>query len=96
MFAKVATGKVIMAYVNVGAEYSANGRAIPTKSALKQALKTDPFSVTFYGTSPFTPFTGDCTSIPQGTTLTVVGPDPYTKRSWYASVTVKNGKVVVS
>lgn len=24
---------------------------------------------------------------------TVVGPDPYTKRSWYARITVKDGKI---
>ncbi len=25
--------------------------------------------------------------------LTVVGPDPYTKRSWYATVTMENGLI---
>lgn len=30
------------------------------------------------------------------TTLTIVGPDPYTDRKWYASVKVVNGKLKVS
>jgi hypothetical protein len=43
---------------------------------------------------------GDCTvadlmKAPEGTELSVVGPDPYNKRTWYATVKLnKSGRVV--
>jgi len=82
-----------MAYINVGADY--NGRPIATKTALKSLLKSDPLNVRFYGTSDFTPFGGDVTAIGSNT-LTVVGPDPYRKRTWYASVKMTSKGVTVS
>ncbi len=92
-----------MSYINVGAKIT-DGYGVtndcPTKKALKAALASMPDSVQFYGTSPMGPqhFATPATiaSLPQGYTLTVVGPDPYNKRTWYASVTVVNGKIKVS
>lgn len=73
-------------YVNVGC--SIQGTRIPTKKALRDALKATPADVAFDGTSFMGPqFSGRGTEIPEGFTLQVCGPDPYSKRSWYASVT---------
>ncbi|QNK82611.1 hypothetical protein [Nakamurella sp. PAMC28650] len=64
----------------------AEGHRVMTKRALREMLAIDPAQVKF-----------DCTglrdegriikgdSIPPGMTLVVVGPDPFTKRSWYAN-----------
>jgi hypothetical protein len=39
----------------------------------------------------------DLMNAPAGTELQVVGPDPYSKRNWYATVKVdRNGKVTVT
>jgi hypothetical protein len=80
-----------MDYVNCGAKIL--GQRIKTKKALKEAMKNDPGSVSFDETSMFNTardYSGN--DIPRGIILSVVGPDPYTKRSWYASVT-SDGKV---
>jgi hypothetical protein len=80
-----------MDYVNCGA--SVQGQRVKTKKALKEAMKNDPSSVSFDSTSMFDDYStiyGD--KIPRGIILSVVGPDPYNKRSWYANVTA-DGKV---
>jgi len=75
-----------MAYENVGA--FVDGKRPSSKAALKAALRGAPETVTFDSTSmlvgsrTFTPDT-----IPAGVILSVVGPDPYTSRKFYASVT---------
>lgn len=86
-----------MTYTNVGALI--DGRDAPSKRALKAALADDLGRVEFYTTSAFGPavsFTGG--AIPQGAVLTVVGPNPYTKRSFYATVKVneRTGRVTLS
>jgi hypothetical protein len=83
-----------MSYINCGARI--NGERARTKKALREALTTDPSSVVFDPTSMFdsqAEIAGD--AIPAGTTLSVVGPDPYARRNWYASVSSSNGKVSV-
>lgn len=84
-----------MQYINVGA-YSDNQR-IPTKAKLKQMVKETPELLRFDETSMYSQ---GCylaiSDIDHTMTLTVVGPDPYNNRKWYASVTIKNGKVHVS
>lgn len=88
-----------MTYVNVGAWVSATRPR--TKKALREALAITPWTVTFDQTSMFTapgqPDVSKLTvgAIPTGVTLTVTGPDPYTDRKWYASVFLKDGRVVV-
>lgn len=79
-----------MGYVNCGAYV--NGTRPKTKKALKEAMANDPSHVRFDSTSMFDNLHCTGVGIPEGTTLSVVGPDPYTKRSWYATVTDK-GKV---
>lgn len=74
-----------MGFVNVGA-VDDRGRGFATKKALKEALAADPSGVNFFGTSDFTPYHSDGNGIPLGVTLSVVGPDPYTSRKWYATV----------
>ena len=74
-----------MAYANCGAFI--NGRRPASKKALKEALRDAPATVEFDGTSgmgPQCPATPD--AIPAGLKLQVTGPDPYTKRVWYATV----------
>lgn len=74
-----------MPYFNAGA-YIGNSRA-RTKKQLREALAADPTSVYFDGTSMFSHVTGYAAeNVPDGTIISVVGPDPFTKRSWYASV----------
>lgn len=75
-----------MSYINVGAYV--NGIRPKSKKALKEALKSAPGTVKFVGTSPFTPFSGGVSDIPDGAKLSVVGPNPYTNRRWYATVFV--------
>lgn len=77
-----------MSFVNVGALVS--GQNATTKKALREALASDPASVTFYATAmaEVEQIKGD--ELPErladGDKLTVVGPDPYHDRRWYAQV----------
>jgi hypothetical protein len=85
-----------MAFINVG-QHGAT-----TKKALKEAVKLDPSTVTFYGTSllgpqlPSVSFSAARLSeMPEGTKLAVVGPDPYNRRDWYATVEIGRNGVTV-
>ena len=61
------------------------GASYKTKKELKESIGEQPL---FIETSAFGPeFKGDGH-------YTVVGPDPFTKRSWYATVVIKNGRIV--
>lgn len=86
-------------YINTGAYI--NGTRPASKAALKRALSeqlsTERPIVTFDQTSMFDgPGTIFALKIPAGVILSVVGPDPYTDRRWYASVSVSaTGKLVV-
>jgi hypothetical protein len=83
-----------MPYNNGGVRI--NGTSIPTKTALKRATTDDPADVEFYSTSEFgNQFHGRLTEIPADTTLSVAGPDPYTRPTWYASITRTGQKVTV-
>lgn len=74
-----------MTYVNCGARDFVTQDRFASKAALRRHL-TAGLSVEFDPTSAFGPF--DTIAVPaDGVTLTVVGPDPYTSRKWYASVT---------
>lgn len=87
-------------YVNVGAQSVANGIRYASKKALREALKKDASVVAFDSTSSMGPYAGETLygdDLPYGVTLSVVGPDPYTSRKWYANVERRaDGKVVVS
>lgn len=90
--------------VNVGA-VDINGRRIATKAALRRAVEDTPHSVFFDQTSlvtvdmlPETIEVGDFITVNkrQPVELYVVGPDPYHKRQWYATVVINNkGEVKV-
>ena len=75
---------------NYGALF--DGRHKPaTKKALRELVKESPERVTFYDTSAFNN-KGEVGVADLSPIDVIVGPDPYTKRNWYANV--KNGKVV--
>lgn len=58
-----------------------------TKKALREAVAADPSEVRLEATSMFgNEYDGSLSDAPTGQTFYVVGPDPYTKRSWYAQV----------
>lgn len=81
-----------MSYVNGGVNM--NGK--PTKKNLKDQVLANPAKVQFYGTSPLGPqWSGAVSLLPEGLILSVVGPDPYKKRDWFASVERLDGKLVV-
>ncbi len=70
---------------------------IPTKKELRRLLAEEPEAVYFDGTSVHDKtdgYWGD--QIPDGLTITVCGPHPYAKRSWFASVKNEDGKLTVS
>ncbi len=84
-------------YINAGASLFDPGTGGQRNVKTKAELKREVDAVWFYSTSAFTPWNGLAKDLPPGTTLTVVGPNPYTKRSWYASVTfdATKGKATV-
>lgn len=72
------------------------GRTPKSKKQIKEAMRDDPASVTFYDTSFFNPGpTFDGANVPPSTNLTFVGPNPYQDRKFYGTVKVRDGKVVV-
>jgi hypothetical protein len=85
-----------MSYINVGAYV--NGVRPKSKKALRDALAAGA-DVEFDSTAAFGPRAGETIYAThndiKADTLQVVGPDPYEKRDWYASVFVKAGKIVV-
>ncbi len=85
-----------MTFINVGA--SLNGARIASKAAFKRAVKETPEAVEFDSTSPMgTQFDGGPSDLTAGVKLSVVGPDPYTNRRWYATVERTNaGTIKVS
>lgn len=85
-------------FVNVGARWTKDHSDIPTKKALKDAFAEDGRKVNLYGTSIHekekTDILGD--ELEMGTKYSVVGPNPYNARKWYATVyRLSDGKVVV-
>lgn len=87
-----------MGYINVGAYVG--GRRPASKAALKRALADAPETVEFDLTSPFNSVDGPLTgvSIPAGVRLSVVGPDPFTKRSFYGTIALseRTGKITLT
>lgn len=85
-----------MQYINVGVSDS-GGKRIKTKKALKEMVKADPRSVIVDSTALFgTRYDGYLSEMPEGVTLSVVGPDPYNDRKWYASVKRNGDNITVS
>lgn len=76
-------------FQNVGARTASNLMDIRTKKALKELIATNPTNVLLYSTDAFGPeslakWTADKLDI--GTKYSVVGPNPYNSRKWYATV----------
>lgn len=67
----------------------------PTKKALREGIAAG-HHVRLHSTSMFGGYDGLAIDLPENMVFTVVGPDPHTKRSWYANVQKKKGKVTVS
>ncbi len=61
---------------------------LPSKKALKDQAKAHPETITLEATSVFgNEPDGPAMYMAVGESASVVGPDPYTKRSWYATIT---------
>lgn len=84
-----------MSHIQGGADFDAPRK---TKMAFKAAIKEHPEDVYLYATSNMGPqFSGRASVLPDDVEFLVVGPDPYSKRDWYANVKVGvKGKLVVS
>lgn len=66
----------------------------PSKKALREAVAAGSW-VSLEATSLFgNEYDGALEDAPDNT-YTVVGPDPYTNRKWYASITKRDGKITV-
>jgi hypothetical protein len=64
-----------------------SGLEFPSKAALFRALKSDPTEVVFSSTSAFTPGVFRASEAPSFERLDVVGPNAYTNRRYYGTVT---------
>lgn len=90
-----------MAFIQGGVKnVSANrsGEVIKTKAELKRLVSADPDNVRFYSTSEYgNQFNGPLSELHWSLALTVVGPDPYNNRKWYATISKnkETGKVTV-
>ena len=65
-----------------------------TKKAIKDAIAADPATVDIESTSMFGGYSGSVANAPDGS-YPFVGPDPYTKRSFYGTITKRDGKITV-
>lgn len=91
-----------MGYVNVGA-IDRDGKRFKTKKAMKEAIESEfelgsrvGFDQTAMLHSAQVPEVCTLGDLPEGVILSVVGPDPYSDRRWYANVERKGDKVKVS
>lgn len=74
-------------YIQGGADYSTGPSGKKTKARLKQLIQEDPSLVRLYSTSSMGPqFQGTANNLPSDAEFSVVGPNPYSKRDWYATV----------
>lgn len=74
-------------YIQGGANFPVPADKKKSKKLLKELLKENPSAVTLFATSQMGPqYAGPASGLPDNVTFNVVGPDPYTKRDWYASV----------
>jgi hypothetical protein len=72
-----------------------NRRRPKSKKEIKEAIVANPESVQIEATSVFgNEYDGLVSNAPDGT-YTFVGPDPYTDRKFYGTITKKSGKVTV-
>lgn len=84
-------------FVNVGARDKISHSDIPTKAALKRSVENLPDNTVLYDTSEFSvKEERTISNLTVGVKYSVVGPNPYTSRKWYATVEkLPNGKITV-
>jgi hypothetical protein len=71
-------------YIQGGVEFMGGKK---TKGRLKELIGLNPASVYLYDTSASgSKFNGTVDKLPVGIVFNVIGPDPYSKRDWYASI----------
>lgn len=70
-------------YISVGVEGAS------TKLALFEAIRKDPSKVEVYSIAKFgtSKYDGPVSEMPVGSSLSVVGPDPWGHRDWTATIT---------
>ncbi len=66
-----------------------------SKKEVRELAASNPQAISIEGTSMFDPWSGMATEIPEGTRISFVGPDPYTKRNFYGTITREGNKVKV-
>jgi hypothetical protein len=72
------------------------GRRPKSKKEVKEAVAADPSKVRAEATSAFgNEYDGPVDGLPEGVAVHFVGPDPYTKRNFYGSITRKGEKITV-
>lgn len=86
-----------MTFIEVKAMDYRTGETFKSKAAMKRAIAEAPqyvklMSVSSLGGS----FHGSPNELTEGTTLVVVGPDPYTDRKWYGNIKRVKGVIKVS
>lgn len=70
-------------------------RFAATKKLIKEAVKSNPESVTVQAYSPYGTEYFTLDSLPLDKPFFFAGPDPYTKRNWYGSIRrTKKGVIV--
>jgi len=68
---------------------------LPTKAAARRAIEDNSHAVYIEATSIFgNEYDGPVDEAPDGEYY-LVGPDPYTKRTWYGTLTVKGDKITL-
>jgi hypothetical protein len=73
-----------------------NGSRPASKKAVKEAIAANPNKVDIEGTSMFgNPYSGPVSGAPNGQ-YHFVGPDPYTNRKFYGTITVAGDRIRVS
>lgn len=85
-------------WVNVGVRDKSTKADIPTKAALKRAIAVMSGDIELYETTMGKEhITYDLYNLVSYVNYTVTGPNPYTSRKWYATVSIdlKSGHVVV-
>ena len=75
-----------------------NNRRPATKKEVRETLRDNPEQISIENTSMFegSDFHGMIVDLPEGSEVTIVGPDPFTKRDFYATIKRKNGALRLS
>ena len=74
-----------------------NGERPKSKKAIREAVETNPAMVDVEATSWHgNEYGGPLDKAPEGTMITFVGPDPYTSRKFYGTITKFNGELHIT